>query len=317
MIVGIDEVGRGSWAGPVVVAAVGLGDEAVDGLTDSKVLSKKKRETLSAIIKRNASKIGIGWVSADNIDRIGMSAALKRAAAIALGQIDDRSVDQIIIDGTIRLIDDPRVTCLPKADMLVPSVSAASIIAKVARDEYMTQCSQVFSDYGFEKHVGYGVAVHRQALSEFGVCPLHRLSFSPMSQLARQTIKDKTTNQRRSNATSPTAVGKNAEQCAASYLTSRRYTVVEQNWKTKWCEIDIVALNGDNLVFFEVKYRRSLRQGGGLAAITPRKLRQMKFAAELWLVSHQTTANPTLGAIEVLSTGDTYTVGTVIDDIIL
>ena len=182
MIVGIDEVGRGAWAGPLCIAAVALGDASIDGLTDSKKLSEKRRTSLNLEIKRKAALVGIGWVSARDIDTIGMSKALKLAAYRAFKQIDCPEVTQIIIDGTILLLDDPRATTMKQADLLVPSVSAASIIAKVSRDEYMKHLDAMFPVYGFAKHVGYGTAYHMNAIEEHHASPLHRMSFRPLRQ---------------------------------------------------------------------------------------------------------------------------------------
>jgi ribonuclease HII len=179
MIVGIDEVGRGAWAGPMVVGAVLLGDATIVGLTDSKKLTKKRREVLDIEIRQKALAIGLGWVSAKQIDAIGLSEALKLASRRALAHIR-HDYAEIIIDGTIALIDDPRVTLLPKADLLIPSVSAASIVAKVARDNYMRHLDDVFPGYAFTSHVGYGTAVHRAAIETLGVTPLHRLSYAPL-----------------------------------------------------------------------------------------------------------------------------------------
>lgn len=183
MIVGIDEVGRGAWAGPMAVGAVLLGDVTIDGLTDSKKLTKKQRERLDIEIRQKAVAIGIGWVSAKQIDTIGLSAALKLAARRALAHIH-HDYKEIIIDGTIALIEDPRVTLLAKADLLIPCVSAASIVAKVARDNYMRHADGVFPGYEFVGHVGYGTAAHRQIIEERGVTPLHRLSFAPLQKYA-------------------------------------------------------------------------------------------------------------------------------------
>jgi ribonuclease HII len=180
MIVGIDEVGRGAWAGPLVVGAVLLGTHTIEGLTDSKLLSKKQRERLDIEIRQTAQCIGLGWVSAKHLDTIGLSAALKLASRRALAQIN-HTYTEIIIDGTIALIDDPRVTLMKKADLLIPSVSAASIVAKVARDKYMTGLDQVFTGYGFGRHVGYGTLMHRTAIASLGVTPIHRLSFAPLA----------------------------------------------------------------------------------------------------------------------------------------
>jgi ribonuclease HII len=290
MIVGIDEVGRGSWAGPLCVGAVALGGLHIDGLTDSKLLSKKKRELYAKEIKQNAPRVGIGWVSARDIDSIGISQALKLAARRALQQIDGADIEQIIIDGTIRLIDDPRVTTMKKADLLVPSVSAASVIAKVARDEYMSKCHDLFDGYGWKSNVGYGAAIHKTAIDEIGVTPLHRMSFAPMKLLPVPTAPVV--------AMTSKSLGDKAEGAAAVYLEEHGFRVVERNWKTKWCEIDIVAKKQEVLYFVEVKYRKTDHQGGGIAAITPKKLDQMTFAARLWM-QRAGQSDARLSAIEV------------------
>ena len=189
MIVGIDEVGRGAWAGPMVVGAVLLGDATIEGLTDSKKLSKRQRELLDIEIRQKALAIGLGWVSAKQIDQIGLSEALKLASRKALAHIR-HEYREIIIDGTIALINDPRVTLMKKADLLVPSVSAASIVAKVARDNYMKHLDGVFPGYKFPTHVGYGTAAHIAAIGTLGVTPLHRLSFAPLKKY--QTILTQT-----------------------------------------------------------------------------------------------------------------------------
>jgi len=313
MIVGIDEVGRGAWAGPLVVAAVGLGGITIDGLTDSKLLSKKKREKYARQIKQSAPLVGIGWVSAVDIDVIGLSEALKLASRRAFQQIDNRDIEQIIIDGTIALIDDPRVTLMKKADLLVPSVSAASIVAKVARDSYMTLCDTVFPGYGFNGHVGYGAEKHRLAIESLGVLPIHRTSFAPIAkQLALNNnlhVKKRVSIQK---ATSSVSVGSQGEDVASEYLVRNGYTIVDRNWKTKWCEVDIIALKDNRMYFVEVKYRRTQQQGGGVAAVTYRKRRQMKFAAEFWLHT-QTLMNASLAVLEV--SGDSFDVTYFVDDI--
>lgn len=187
MILGVDEVGRGPWAGPLVVGAVVLGGIVIEGLTDSKKLSKKRREVLDVEIREKALGLGLGWVSAEQIDQIGLSAALKLATRQAVEQIKV-SYYEIIIDGTVNFLSgttkEKYVTCLKKADLLVPCVSAASIIAKVARDNYMAEQDEIYKSYNFANHVGYGTAQHRQAIELHGVTKLHRLSFAPLKKYA-------------------------------------------------------------------------------------------------------------------------------------
>lgn len=282
MIVGIDEVGRGAWAGPLVVGAVLLGGAVPDGLTDSKKLTKKERERLDIEIRRSALGIGLGWVSAKHIDAIGLSKALSVAAERAIAHIR-HDYDEIIIDGTIRLLDDPRVTLMKKADLLVPSVSAASIVAKVARDNYMSHVDEVFPGYKFGSHVGYGTATHRHAIESHGVTPLHRLSFGPLAGYSDEAI---VINETVSPKTVATTVGRIAEDIAADYLEANGHNLLERNWRTKFCEIDIVSIKNGVVYFSEVKYRKKDVHGDGLAAITKTKLRQMRFAAEYYAVKN-------------------------------
>lgn len=274
MILGIDEVGRGPWAGPLVVGAVVLGGVDIEGLTDSKKLTKKRRDALDIEIRERAVAYGLGWVHASEIDEIGLAQALREATKRAVEQVK-APYHQIIIDGTINFLSDTTkgkyVTTMKKADLLVPSVSAASIIAKVARDNYMAEQAKKFKQYGFDSHVGYGTAKHIEAISQHGVTPLHRLSFAPLKKF--KTVASISTK----------SIGDEAEDEVAMYLRDLGHEIVERNWKTKVCEIDIVSRKDDTLYFTEVKYRKNQNQGGGLGAITSKKLSKMKFAAEVYV----------------------------------
>ena len=285
MILGIDEVGRGPWAGPLVMGAVVLGGAQIEGLTDSKKLTKKKREVLEVEILEKAQATGLGWVAARELDDIGMSEALRLATRRAVEQIHV-PYHEIIIDGTINFLSDTAkgkyVTTLPKADLLIPSVSAASIIAKVARDRYMSQQGELYPEYGFAAHAGYGVAKHRAAIEQYGVTPLHRLSFAPLKKYASSTTDDEPMPDAAIAASTTRAIGNRSEDVAALYLRAHGHEIIERNWKTKWCEIDIISEKNGELYFTEVKHRKNAETGDGLAAITPAKLKQMNFAATLY-----------------------------------
>lgn len=182
MIVGIDEVGRGCWAGPVVAGAVML-TTGVPGLKDSKKLSKLQREKLTLAIQKSGALIGLGWVSPSEVDEIGLTKAVQLAMDRALQQIAD-PYDEVIIDGNhnfLAHVADTRAVI--KADDTVPAVSAASIVAKVARDNFMTELALQYPGYGFERHVGYGTAAHLAALGELGVSNVHRKSYNPVRAL--------------------------------------------------------------------------------------------------------------------------------------
>ncbi len=291
MILGIDEAGRGPWAGPLAVGAVVLGGAQIDGLDDSKKLTKKRRESLELEIKQKADAWSIGWVTASELDEIGMSAALQLATRRAVEQIHV-PYHEIIIDGTVNFLRDtskgPYVTTLPKADALVPSVSAASIIAKVGRDRYMAELDTIYPGYGFVKHAGYGVAAHRAVIERIGVCPEHRLSFAPLKKYKLEDNMVVCTDTLPRPQTTR-ATGDASETVAADYLRLRGHHVLARNWKTKWCEIDIVSEYQGTVYFTEVKHRKDDTAGNGLAAITPKKQRQMAFAATLYAAMHHVT----------------------------
>jgi len=288
MILGIDEVGRGPWAGPLVVGAVVMGGVLIEGLTDSKKLSKKRRVALDIIIRAQASGFGLGWVSATEIDEIGLAAALKLATIRAVEQVKT-PYNEIIIDGTVNFLKETTkgsyVATMKKADLLVPSVSAASIIAKVARDNFMALQDEAYPGYGFASHVGYGTAAHIQAIADLGVTPLHRLSFAPLKKY--QTIDSRPVATAKQSEITTRQIGDSGEDEACRYLVGNGHEIIDRNWKTKFCEIDIVSKFRNTVYFTEVKYRKNAQQGGGLAAITPKKLRQMDFAAKYYALKNQ------------------------------
>ena len=302
MILGIDEVGRGPWAGPLVVGAVVLGDAKIDGLTDSKKLSAKRRSQLDTLIREQAAGFGLGWVHAEELDQLGLAQSL-RVATIRAVEAVQVPYHEIIIDGTINFLQETSkgtyVTTLAKADLLIPSVSAASIIAKVARDSYMAEQDSIYPGYGFSKHVGYGTALHRAAIVEKGVTPLHRTSFAPIAKMLGLQPKSKMS-KLFSHPDTTKKIGDEGERRAEEYLVSLGHTVIDRNWKTKWCEIDIVSILNDEVYFSEVKYRKNAESGDGFEAVTKTKQRQMAFAAEYYLAKHPKIAtNPRLAAISI------------------
>lgn len=302
-ILGIDEVGRGPWAGPLVVGACVLNPaRPLDGLADSKKLTPKRREALAAEIRAHAAGFGLGWVSAKKLDEIGLSAALKYATRTAVRQINT-AFSEIIIDGTQNFLADTPlsdyVQLLKKADTLVPEVSAASIIAKVARDEYMIKLADKYPNYGFEKHVGYGTAAHRTALLTHGPCPEHRHSFRPIAALGPEGHACPATKK-----LSPKTLGDRAESTVAAFLESKGHRIIARNWRTRFCEIDIISSYTGSLYFTEVKYRRNTSQSSGEDAIDSKKLQKMHFAAELYLSRTKSPKSARLAAAAV--SGDNY-----------
>lgn len=183
-MIGIDEVGRGCWAGPLLVVAARQVDELPPGLNDSKKLTKNRRNSLAAAITQTCT-IGEGWVTAQEIDEMGLTAAMRLATSRSLISLKATQDEPIVFDGSINYCDETftDVCCVIKADSLHPIVSAASIWAKVARDEYMAKMATKYPGYGFETHVGYGTAKHIKALVDNGVTPIHRLSYKPVRKL--------------------------------------------------------------------------------------------------------------------------------------
>ena len=291
-ILGIDEVGRGPLAGPLVVGAVILPEEKpdwVEELKDSKKLSVKKRESLNEIILKEAPAVGLGWVFAEELDNVGISEALRLATKRAVKSVQElhEAFSQIVIDGKVNFLSltplEKYVTTVVKADNLIKEVSAASIVAKVARDHYMYELGLKYPGYGFEKNVGYGTAAHMKAINELGVCPEHRKSFEPIKSMVGfdrdgDGVVDVVKN--------TTIIGAKGETAVCKYLEQKGHKIIERNFKTKFCEIDIVSIMGDKLYFTEVKYRKNANYGGGLAAITSDKQKRMKFAAEVFLKCH-------------------------------
>ncbi len=318
MIVGIDEVGRGPWAGPLVTGAVVLGTE-IEGLTDSKKLSAKRRSELAEEIHAKALGVGLGWVEATEIDTLGLGSALEVACRRAVETLElayPGAYSEIIIDGTINFLKNTGkgayVTTMKKADLLIPSVSAASIVAKVARDTYMEEQDILYPLYGFKSHVGYGTALHRAAIEKYGVTPLHRLSFAPLAKYRDEAINSGSDLKQAVTVSTTRAIGDASESAATEELRRQGHEIIERNWKTKYCEIDIVSRKGDTMYFSEVKHRRNAHSGDGLAAITSKKLHQMSFAAKLYS-EYKKLSDVNLRLIVIGTSGDVPVVETLLE----
>lgn len=177
IICGVDEAGRGPLAGPVCAAAVILPPNVeISGLNDSKKLTDKKRRELFPIIKEMAISYGIGYASHEEIDQINILQATYLAMERALAQLDPKP-DLALIDGNRAKDFGIPVKTVIKGDSLSASIAAASVLAKVSRDDLMLQLAEEYPQYGFEIHKGYGTKAHYEALRTYGHSPVHRMTF--------------------------------------------------------------------------------------------------------------------------------------------
>lgn len=185
---GVDEAGRGPLAGPVVVAAVILcPDRPIQGLKDSKKLSEKRREALFPEIIERSLAWSIVEVGAEEIDELNILQATLKGMRLAVGQLSPRP-ELALVDGNHSPDLECRVRTIVQGDRLEPSISAASILAKVSRDRLMREMSLRFPGYGFDRHKGYPTASHLRCLEALGPCAIHRKSFAPVQRALKQGV---------------------------------------------------------------------------------------------------------------------------------
>lgn len=179
-IAGLDEAGKGAWAGPVVAGAVILPENVkLPGLNDSKLVTEKNRERLYEAILEQAVAWGVGIQDAYTVDEVGLAQAHRLAMQHAVEALSVRP-ELLLVDGVGIKQLGVKAICIIKGDQKVRCIAAASIIAKVTRDRLMRQLHEQFPQYGFADHKGYGTAEHQAAIMRHGVCDLHRLSYEPV-----------------------------------------------------------------------------------------------------------------------------------------
>ncbi|MGD8464705.1 MAG: ribonuclease HII [Anaerolineae bacterium] len=188
-VAGLDEAGRGAWAGPVVAAAVILPANGpgilqhLAGVRDSKMLTALQRERLLEVIQGHAVALGVGVVPPEEIDRLGIVPATRQAMGLALRALSPPASYLLIDHLALPDISVPQHS-LPKGDRQVLSIAAASIVAKVSRDRLMVELEAKYPGYGFAQHKGYGTPQHRSALADLGPSRIHRMSFAPLRVLS-------------------------------------------------------------------------------------------------------------------------------------
>ncbi len=275
LIAGVDEAGRGPLAGPVVAAAVILPNYYdLKGLDDSKKLTPKKRSQLFVEIQHQATAIGVGVVAAAEIDKTNILQATHQAMKMALGRLKPRP-DQAVIDGhalPTQIIPNKGVI---KGDQTIDVIKAASIIAKVTRDNMMEQYDIIFPAYGFRKHKGYGTREHMDKLRLNKACVIHRKSFKPVAS-AMPTL---------SWLRKEDGIGQWGEQTAAVYLVERGYEIVAMNVHCDpYGEIDIIAEKDGIIIFVEVKTYSKKQLGTPAQNIDQNKLKKLEAAIHKYVV---------------------------------
>jgi len=269
IIAGVDEAGRGPLAGPVVAAAVILPkNHSIEGLIDSKKLTAKKREKLYKEIT-NICDYGIGIVSHRTIDKINVLQATFKAMRVAILNLKQKP-DNTLIDGyglPDQVIKNEGVI---GGDNLIECISAASIIAKVTRDELMLKIDDIFPEYGFAKHKGYGTKAHMKNLNIYKACPIHRKTFSPVKKnipkMEWLISKDK--------------LNKLAVQLVSLHYLNKNYTIVHINFNlNEKMPIDIVLKKDEINVFVKVILLFKNTNRMNIENLTTDELKNMKYEA--------------------------------------
>ena len=272
LVAGIDEVGRGPLAGPVVAAAVILPKECkIEGVNDSKKLSAKKREELYDIILEKAVSYGIGIVSNERIDEINILQATYEAMREALSQLKPKA-DYILADAvTIPMVSTPQ-RGIVKGDAKSMSIGAASIVAKVYRDRMMEAYDEVYPGYGFASNKGYGAAEHLEGIRKQGITPIHRKTFvKNFLPQEGETTSDK---------------GHRGEALAAKQMEKMGYEILKRNYYALKGEIDIIAKKDNYIVFTEVKYRQNEEMGTPAEAVDYKKQQNIIRAAKVYMAEN-------------------------------
>lgn len=284
-VAGVDEVGRGPLAGPVVAACVLLPkDFDSTGIGDSKKLTAKQRESAFSKIAASGAICGVGCIESTTIDSINILKATHAAMLDAVNAaLNAAPIDFLLIDGLpVPSLPIRRQKAIVGGDGKSVSIGCASIVAKVLRDRMMCDYDTVYPGYGFKGHKGYGSAGHMDAISKLGPCPIHRRSFAPFKDAATTKLKP-----------SHNPLGRRGEDAAAELLTGLGFNIVDTNVRpilgTGRGELDIICWDGPCLVFVEVKTRNTsyALSNEPLEAMTYGKRNQILSLARAYIGRHQ------------------------------
>lgn len=327
-LAGVDEVGRGPLAGPVVAAAVILPpDHGIRGITDSKELTHEDRAKLDRVIREKAVAFGIGVVEPEEIDRINILNASLEAMRIAVASLREKPAG-LLVDGVFRIpnVDLPQQPVI-KGDLRCRCIGAASILAKVYRDAVMTKLEAEYPGYGFAEHKGYPCESHRKAIRRLGPTPAHRRSFDgvlphgewdrlrsgqgqlfatgPVESGSAETRdpsrEEKDPFRDGGKGTAHIEKGEAGEDRALAFLIAKGWTLVERNWRTKLGELDLVVKKDDVLAFVEVKARESAATWRPEDAVNHVKQRKLERAARAWLQSNEEHAKDLYPRFDVIT----------------
>ena len=248
-VAGLDEVGRGCLAGPVAAGAVILPSsptgELFELVRDSKQLTALQRETAYDIITKSAQSYAVGWTTPAEIDRIGIAPSVRKAMRRAILKLAP-AANHLLIDAiSLHAVGLPQKSII-RGDSKSLSIAAASIVAKVERDRFMTSLAETRPSYGFESHKGYATRQHLDAIARFGPTQIHRMSFAPVRREAHRVEID-----------SPQVIGQSAESFTASALEYLGMRIVARNFRTRFGEVDLIAESGRTMCFVEVRARKS------------------------------------------------------------
>ena len=277
IIAGVDEVGRGPLAGPVVAGAVILPENPVDLIgvvNDSKRMTPIKRRIAADLVKSQARAWALGLCSASEVDRLGIAEGVRVAMRKAVSALSLKP-NYLLIDALS--LPKIKITQLPliRGDILSLSIAAASVIAKVARDDIMLSEHDRWPKYGFNSNKGYGTAKHIHALENFGPCPIHRHTFR------RVMLMDPASLQKRLKL--PDGLGKAGETAAAVYLRSKGFEILATNYRIQEGEADIIARADGRVAFVEVRTRSNRKFGPPEESLTLRKSERLIKVAQAYL----------------------------------
>lgn len=288
LLCGVDEAGRGPLAGDVYAAAVILPEDCdIEGLNDSKKLSEKKREQLFDEIIEKAVSYCVAVATVEEIEEHN----ILNATFLAMNRaVEGLSVKPklVLVDGNKNPIENYNSRCVVKGDATSAAIAAASILAKVSRDRYMQKIAEQYPEYQFSKHKGYGTKLHYEMLDKYGVSDVHRLSFLKkyFAQKGKTLPNTKIT-------------GDMGEELAVKYLKKKKYKILNNNYKTKSGEIDIIAQKDDYIVFVEVKTRGKNSLITPAEAVDKAKQEKLIKTAFEYLAKTRTDKQPRFDVVEI------------------